>query len=65
MQILGGGEERRDPSQGTDRRHTLPEPVTSSTKHWDFLKTDKETEAVDAYRETVEADKEAVATAWV
>jgi len=29
------------------------------------LKTDKETEAVDAYRETVEADKEAVATAWV
>ena len=43
MQILGGGEERRDPSQGTDRRHTLPEPVTSSTKHWDFLKTDKET----------------------
>ena len=42
MQILGGGEERRDPSQGKDRLHTLPEPVTSSKKHWDFLKTDKE-----------------------
>lgn len=29
------------------------------------MKTDKETEAVDAYREAVEVDEEAVATAWV